>query len=159
MGTRARRSIVILVGATIGTLAMAAPASAAPTSGPGPGTMTIGTSLVLASSTGNKLIFTYTAAAAVSRGTWKFVVPTGWTPPQTKNSQDAGFVTASAGKLSIAKLTVSVRKLTLCGTCAATVTYDDATAPATPADLDLCHRGGGQGEKGRGRWLHRRPSP
>jgi titin len=116
----------------MGTLLVAAPKDAVAAPAAGPGTMTVSPSVVLASSTDNKLTFTYSAAAAgVSRGTVKFVVPTGWTAPQKKKAQLPGFVSASKGKVVVSKSSVSIKKLTVCGGCLFTITYSDATAPAT----------------------------
>lgn len=123
---------VILAAGTVGILLTVAPTSASAAPATGPGTMTVGPTEVSTSSTGNGLTFTYTAAlAGVSRGALKLVVPAGWSAPQKKKSNNAGFVTSSAGKLSIAKSTISVKKLTLCGSCTFTVKYIDATAPAS----------------------------
>ena len=54
---------------------------------------------------------------------------------------------ANVGKVTIAKRTISVKRLTLSDGGIATITYKDANTPSTRLLLDFCHGGGGQREK------------
>ncbi len=63
----------------------------------GTGTVTVAPTQVPASSSGNQLVFTYTAAAGgMDGGTVTVAVPPGWTPP-TATAGQPGSVTASGG--------------------------------------------------------------
>lgn len=107
--------------------ATGSPASAAS----GPGTMVVTPQQVLASSTGNTLSFTYTAATAgIRRGELKLTIPKGWSASQQKNPGLPGFVTANAGTLKVTRFSVMLADLTVCGGCRVIMTYADATAPA-----------------------------
>jgi titin len=125
--------MAIVATGAIGSLLLAGPASAAPsTAGPGTMTVTETPTPVVASSTGNTLTFTYTAAAAgVSKGSLQFIVPNDWTLPQKKKATHAGYVHASKGKVVISGSTVSIKRLKVCAGCSITVTYADASAPTT----------------------------
>src|SRR5439155_1762205 len=96
----------------------------------GSGTLTSGTSSVLAGSTGNTISFTYTAATGgMTSGGVKLTVPTGWTAPQT--GAGAGQVTASSGSVSVSGQTVTVDLLSLAGGATVTITYSNGVAPTT----------------------------
>jgi hypothetical protein len=132
--SRARLRKVILAASTVGLLlsVSGAPASAVPAPKAGPGTMAVSPPTVWVNSEENTLTFTYTAApTGVTRGTLTLAIPSGWTAPQKQNPQDLGFVSASAGKLSVSKSIVSVKKLTRRGSATFTITYTDASAPPT----------------------------
>jgi hypothetical protein len=105
----------------------------------GDGTMTVLPTSVTHGSTGNTLVFTYTAASGgMNNGTVNVVVPAGWSAPSTTGSA-AGFTTASTGTVSIGGGgTIVVSGVTLNGGQTLTLTYGatsggglGATAPAT----------------------------
>jgi hypothetical protein len=105
----------------------------------GTGTMTVSPTTALNSSSGNQLVFTYTApAGGLSNGEITLLVPTGWTTPQTGTETGAGWVSAECGSTTtVSAMTIEVTGVTLSsgGTC--TIIYGDtfegpgATAPAT----------------------------
>jgi subtilisin family serine protease len=93
-----------------------------------------------ASSTGNALTFTYTAATALSGGTLSLTVPAGWSAPSTTPA-DPGFTTASQGSRSISGRTITVSGLTLAKGQTFTVVFGSkasggpgATAPPSGGD-------------------------
>src|SRR5207302_2050826 len=89
----------------------------------GSGTMTVPATNVSASSAGNTLTFTYTAAAGgLSNGSVTLAVPAGWSAPSTSSAAN-GYTTASTGTVSVAAQTITVSSLTLAGAGAMTVTY------------------------------------
>jgi hypothetical protein len=103
----------------------------------GSGTMTTPTVSVPHGSTGNRITFTYTAAAGgISNGTIGLKIPSGWSAPTT-NSSLAGYTTATAGALSISSgQTILVTGVTLGSGGTLTITYGaspgpGATAPST----------------------------
>jgi mucin-6/19 len=105
----------------------------------GTGTLTTPTKNVSASSTGNTIVFTYTAPiGGLSNGVVTVTAPTGWSAPST-TSTDPGASTASAGTVSASVQTVTVSGVTLTAGQTLTITYGDmtsgpgATAPSTPA--------------------------
>ena len=91
-----------------------------------------------ASSTGNTLTFTYTAATGgMSNGAVRVTVPTGWSAPSTTGTA-AGYTTASTGTVGIVGQVVTVTGVTLAGGATLTLTYGStagggpgATATAT----------------------------
>ena len=96
----------------------------------GSGTLTTGTSSVLAASSGNTITFTYTAATGgLSNGAVTVDVPAGWTAPQL--AAGAGQATSSTGTVSVAGQTITVSSLTLAAGATATITYTNATASST----------------------------
>ncbi len=104
----------------------------------GSGTLTTPTGSATASSTGNTILFTYTAATGgISNGAVTVDVPAGWSAPSTTASAN-GYTTASTGAVSISSRTITVSGLTLAGGATATVTYggtsgggSGATAPSS----------------------------
>ncbi len=91
----------------------------------GAGTLTTPTTDVGYGSTGNTIVFTYTAAAGgVSNGAVTVDVPAGWSAPSTTASA-AGYTTSSAGTVSVSTQTITVSGLTLGGGATATITYGD----------------------------------
>ncbi|HET7568013.1 MAG TPA: hypothetical protein VFJ91_08495 [Gaiellaceae bacterium] len=77
---------------------------------------------VTASSTGNTLTFTYTAAAGgTNAGEVDVVVPSGWSAPTA--AATAGCTTASTGTLAFSGQTIRVSALTLAGGGTLTVVY------------------------------------
>jgi hypothetical protein len=98
---------------------------------PGPGLVVVSPGAVMQGSTGNTLSFSYTPQTkGFSDGRFSVQVPKGWSSPTKKYPGTPGYVSASAGKLSISGQTVTVENLTLCKTCALVLAYSDATAPA-----------------------------
>ena len=124
------------------------PRARSPTSAPRPrvtvnaadgsGTLTTPTTNVAASSTGNTLTFTYTAATgAMVNGAVRLTVPTGWSAPSTTGTA-AGYTTASTGTVGVAGQVVTVTGVSLAGGATMTITYGStagggpgATATAT----------------------------
>ena len=104
----------------------------------GTGTLTTPTTNVAASSTGNTLTFTYTAATGgMANGAVRLTVPTGWSAPSTTGTA-AGYTTASTGTVGVAGQVVTVTGVTLAGAGTLTLTYGStagggpgATATAT----------------------------
>ena len=81
----------------------------------GSGTLTTPTTNVAASSTGNTLTFTYTAATGgMSNGAVRLTVPTGWSAPSTTGTA-AGYTTASTGTVGVAGQVITVTGVTLAG--------------------------------------------
>src|SRR6185295_8598820 len=79
----------------------------------GSGSITTTTSVVSASSAGNTVAFTYTAATGgLASGAVTIAVPSGWSAPSTTGSA-AGFTTASTGTVSVAAQTITVSSVTL----------------------------------------------
>jgi fibronectin-binding autotransporter adhesin len=101
----------------------------------GSGALTTTTTTVNASSTGNTIAFTYTAATGgFSGGEVDIVVPTGWTPPVTTNA--IGCTTASTGTLGVTGQTIKVTGVTLAASGTLTVTYGATSGGAcTAADV------------------------
>ena len=92
----------------------------------GTGTMTVSPTAVQASSTGNVLTFTYTAATGgTSGGEVDVTVPSGWTAPQTTNSSSAGYVTTtcSGASVAVSSRIIKVTSLTLTGGSSCTIVY------------------------------------
>jgi hypothetical protein len=117
---------------TAGTLtALAASPTINVTPGDGLGTMTTPTGGVAGSSTGNTIVFTYTASADMAIGAKiTLTVPTGWSAPQTA-APGVGYVTASSGTVSVLSRVITVTLTSaLAASGAITVTYGTATAPA-----------------------------
>jgi hypothetical protein len=88
-------------------------------------------------STGNRITFTYTAAAGgISNGTIGLKIPSGWSAPTT-NSSLAGYTTASTGAVTISSgQTILVTGVTLGSGGTVTIAYGaspgpGATAPST----------------------------
>ena len=110
----------------------------APLAVDGSGTLTTPTTNVAASSAGNTLTFTYTAATGGMRnGSVTLVVPTGWSAPST-TATAAGYTTASTGTVGVAGQTITVSGVTLTAGSTFTVVYGStagsgpgATATAT----------------------------
>ncbi len=102
----------------------------------GSGTLTLPAADISASSAGNTLTFTYTAAAGgLSNGTVTLVVPAGWSAPSTTNTL-AGYTTASTGTVSASSQTITVSSVTLSGGSTMTIVYGDkngGTAPGATA--------------------------
>jgi hypothetical protein len=104
----------------------------------GLGTMSPGPSAVAASSTGNTIVWTYTAPAdGLVNGEVRLTVPAGWSAPSATTSA-AGYTQVSAGALSFSSQTIIVSGLTLSGSASFTITYGStasggpgATASAT----------------------------
>jgi hypothetical protein len=108
----------------------------------GSGTLTTPVTNVPAGSSGNVVVFTYTAATGgVSSGAVTIAVPPGWSAPVTTAA--AGCTTASTGTVSTSGQTITVSGLTLAAGATATITYgatsggactssDGATASTTP---------------------------
>jgi|GEM_PF-4008730 len=104
----------------------------------GSGTMSVSPKTVIASSTGNALTFTYTAAAG---GTFDGQVDVnvtgaaGWTHPQTTNTALPGYVSATGGSgrnvVSVSGTTVDVTGVTLSAGQTLKISYRDVQAPAT----------------------------
>jgi hypothetical protein len=77
----------------------------------------------LPAGSGKTLTFTYTAASGgLGGGAVTLTVPAGWSPPSTTGSAP-GFVTSSAGSVSISGQTITVPSLSPAGGGSFTVTY------------------------------------
>jgi hypothetical protein len=110
----------------------------APLAADGSGTQASTTTNVAASSTGNTVVFTYTAAAGGMRnGTVNLTVPAGWSAPSLTTNA-AGYTTASTGVVGVAGQVITVTGVTLLAAGTLTITYGatggggpGATATAT----------------------------
>ena len=91
----------------------------------GSGTMTVSPTTLSAGSTGNTLIFTYTAATGGLRsGEVEVAVPTGWPDAPSTNPKTAGYVTSTCGtRLSLAGRTIVANGVTLAAAQTCTITY------------------------------------
>jgi len=108
----------------------------------GSGTLTTVTTGVGASSTGNTIVFTYTATGFIGGGSVTLVVPSGWSAPSTTGANN-GYTTAtstgSIGTLSVASQTITIPSVTLQNGQTITITYGNtgsgglgATATSSP---------------------------
>ncbi|HUH14586.1 MAG TPA: hypothetical protein VML35_01735, partial [Gaiellaceae bacterium] len=89
----------------------------------GSGTMTASVSNVAASSAGNTVTFTYTAATGgMSGGAVRVTIPTGWSAPSLTGTA-AGFTTASTGTVGVSGQEITVTGVTLAGAATMTITY------------------------------------
>src|SRR5207253_4403393 len=104
----------------------------------GSGTLTTPTNTVGVGSTGNTIVFTYTApTGGLSAGTVTLTVPGGWST-LSPTGNDPGFTVASAGTPSVSGQTFTASNLTLASGDTLTITYGytggggpGATAPST----------------------------
>jgi hypothetical protein len=77
------------------------------------------------------LTFTFEASArALRRATVRLSIPSGWAPP-SKMSSAAGYVTASAGALSVKGSSIAVRRVILSPSSQLTITYGGGSGGAT----------------------------
>ncbi|HUP31987.1 MAG TPA: hypothetical protein VM184_03065, partial [Gaiellaceae bacterium] len=111
-------------GTSGGTLAaLAASPSITQYAARGSGTLTSSVSNVAATSAGNTITFTYTAATGgMSGGAVRVTVPAGWSAPSLTGT-DAGFTTASTGTVGVAAQVITVTGVTLAGGATMTITY------------------------------------
>ncbi len=104
----------------------------------GSGTMTVAPSSVGVSSTGNTLVFTYTATGGpLSSGELEIAVPAGWSAPSTTLGA-AGYTTSTCGTVAVVGSEIEVTGVTLASGANCTITYGSeasggpgATAPST----------------------------
>jgi hypothetical protein len=89
----------------------------------GSGTMTVSPSSVAIGSSGDTLVFTYTAApGGVSAGEIEVTVPAGWSAPSITPSA-AGYTTSTCGVVSVSSSLIEVSGVTLAGGVSCTITY------------------------------------
>ena len=89
----------------------------------GSGTMTTPTTSVVYGSTGNTIVFTYTAATGgMTSGEVDVTVPGGWSVPST-TVKSAGYTTASTGTVVATGQTIKVTGVTLTSGATLRVTY------------------------------------
>jgi hypothetical protein len=97
----------------------------------GSGTMTTPTTSVAYGSTGNTIVFAYTAATGgMTSGEVDVTVPSGWSAPMT-TTKVAGYTTASTGSVVVSGQTIKVTGVTLASGSTLTVTYG-ATKGSSP---------------------------
>jgi hypothetical protein len=97
----------------------------------GSGTMTTPTTSVAYGSTGNTIVFTYTAATGgMTSGEVNITVPNGWSAPAA-TTKVAGYTTASTGSVAVSGQTIKVTGVTLASGSTLTVTYG-ATKGGSP---------------------------
>jgi len=114
-------------GGTLTNLA-ASPSIAVNNAPDGSGTMTADTPWAIVGSTGNTILFTYTAAnGGMNNGALTLVVPSGWSAPSLTGS-NAGYTTASTGTPSVNSQTITVSSVTLTGGATLTLTYGSKAA-------------------------------
>jgi hypothetical protein len=93
----------------------------------GSGTMTASLSNVAASSTGNTITFTYTAATGgMVNGSVSIDVPANWSAPSTTGSAD-GYSNSTSGTLAVAGQTITVSGLTLTADSTVDIVYGSTT--------------------------------
>ena len=89
----------------------------------GSGTLTTPTTSVAHGSTGNTIVFTYTAAAGgMKDGTLTVVVPSSWSGPAT-SATARGYTTSNSGVVSVSSRTILVSSLTRSAGQTVKVTY------------------------------------
>jgi hypothetical protein len=89
----------------------------------GSGTVTVSPTSVAIGSSGDTLVFTYTAApGGVSSGEIELTVPAGWSAPSITPSA-AGYTTSTCGVVSVASSLVEVTAVTLAGGATCFITY------------------------------------
>jgi hypothetical protein len=89
----------------------------------GSGTLKSSLSTVKHNSTGKTIVFTYTAATGgIVDGAFDLKVPKGWSAPSV-NPSAAGYVTATAGSISVAGSFIYIEGLTLPAGSTLTITY------------------------------------
>jgi hypothetical protein len=99
----------------------------------GSGTMTTPTLTVPHGSPGNRITFTYTAAAGgTSNGIVGLKIPAGWSLPTT-NSSLPGYTTASTGAVTISGQTILATGVTLGSGGTMTITYGAVPGPGAIA--------------------------
>lgn len=99
----------------------------------GTGTVTVLPTEALVSSTGNTLVFTYTAATTVTNGEVDVTVPAGWSAPSITGSAD-GFTTSTCGTVAVAGNTIQVTGVNRNAAQTCTVTYGDTSSGGSGAD-------------------------
>jgi hypothetical protein len=105
----------------------------------GSGSMTASATEVAVGSSGNTLVFTYTAApGGLDSGTLELTVPAGWSTPSVSSSA-AGFATSTCGTVSVVGSTIEVSGVTLASGASCSITYGSrvqggpgAYAPSVP---------------------------
>ena len=98
--------------------------------GDGLGAMTTPTSSVAASSTGNTITFTYTAASTMTNGAVSLQVPAGWTAPQTTTTSASGYTTSTLGTAAVTGTgpwTITVTGVNLTSGQTGTIVYGSTT--------------------------------
>jgi hypothetical protein len=99
----------------------------------GSGTLSTPTTTVAHGSSGNRITFTYTAAAGgMSGGTLSVGVPPGWSAPST-SSADPGYTTASAPAVAVSGQRIVLSGVTLAGGSTLTIRYGRAPGPGATA--------------------------
>jgi hypothetical protein len=88
----------------------------------GTGTLTVSPTHAVAGSSGNTLIFTYTASTTVSNGELTIAVPAGWSAPST-NSSAAGATSSTCGAVAVSGSTIQVTLGSLSSGNTCKVTY------------------------------------
>jgi len=137
MGTVKRTPAAALC-AVLGVLVLAASSGAAGRAGVG--RMSVTPNRVSAGSTGNELVFTFTADSAAVAGVTIVDVPRGWTLPQRANPNGNGYVELQpTGCTSATRITGIVgRRITIATACARKhffkLLYNHASAPLLAAD-------------------------
>jgi hypothetical protein len=119
---------------------LAQPAQVTVLSPDGSGTLTRASGPVTAGSSGNTVVWVFTAAkGGMQDGSIELTVPSGWSAPST-NPKDAGYVTTSPGAPAVHGRTVLISGVTLPGDATLTITYGNrggggpgATAPDASA--------------------------
>ncbi len=139
------RYLVLMALVPVGLqVALGAPASAAT----GPGQMFASPTMVLEGSTSDTLTFTYLATKpGLSKGTLSLKVPGGWTAPQKKKPTKPGYVSSSVGTVAVSTGRITVTNVKLCGTCSATITYGDASAPSVTGPFSFAARAAASGDQ------------
>src|SRR5579875_1178939 len=101
----------------------------------GSGTLTVSPNSVAASSAGNTLTFTYTAATGgITGGGLRIAVPAGWSPPQAASSSTAGYTTTTCrATLNVTGSFIVLSALGLSGADSCAISYgaDGGAAGAT----------------------------
>ena len=117
--------------AVAAVVAVGATSAGAAVSTAGPGTVAVTPVAVTPSSSGHTVQFRYTApGSGLPNGAVNVAVPRQWTAPQVASPLRAGYVTATGGALRVARRSIRVTSLKLCGGCSLTITYTGATTPA-----------------------------
>jgi hypothetical protein len=115
-------AIAVLFAGVLGVQSAATAAAA-----DGTGTIVTTTTSALYGSTGNTIVFTYTAAAGgMASGEVAITVPSGWSAPTTSTTA-AGSSTASSGSVTVSGRTIEVTGVTLAAGGTLATTYGSRT--------------------------------
>jgi len=128
-GRTRRVPVVVLVSVAALCSVSAVSAGAAGAATTGPGSITVTPTAVAGSATVNASLRYTAPSGGLSAGVVKIAVPLGWSHPQIRHPARRGYATTSKGVISIARRSVVISSLTLCGGCSITVRVTNSRTP------------------------------